>query len=104
MVTVTRISADTDMAPPVSRQTSADSRNPTMSDADIVSHLRETLSRLAQISASAIRVTAANHVVTMHGHVRCWSEWHIVERVAWSTPSVAAVHNNLLIHYGKDQS
>jgi osmotically-inducible protein OsmY len=74
------------------------------SDAEIVARIGTCLSRQAQIDSNAVEVTAKNNAVILHGHVRCWSEWHIVERVAWSTPSVAEVHNHLVISYAEEQS
>jgi osmotically-inducible protein OsmY len=75
-----------------------------LSDADIVARIATCLSRQAQIDSTAVAITAKNRAVTMHGHVRCWSEWHIVERVAWSMPSVTEVHNHLVISYTEAQS
>jgi osmotically-inducible protein OsmY len=80
------------------------SRRRALSDADIVARIGTCLSRQAQIDSTAVEVTAKNRAVTMHGHVRCWSEWQIAERVAWSMPSVTEVHNHLVISYAEAQS
>jgi osmotically-inducible protein OsmY len=75
-----------------------------LSDADIVARIATCLSRQAQIDSTAVQITAKNRAVTMHGHVRCWSEWQIAERVAWSMPSVTEVHNHLVISNAEAQS
>jgi hypothetical protein len=61
----------------------------------------EVLSRRALSDADIVARIAT---CLSHGHVRCWSEWQIAERVAWSMPSVTEVHNHLVISNAEAQS
>lgn len=79
-----------------------DEGRPMLSDADIVARIRTCLSRQAQIDATTVDMTAKHGIVILHGGVRCWSEWQLVERVAWSTPSVTDVDNHLVISYSTE--
>jgi osmotically-inducible protein OsmY len=68
-------------------------------DADIATQIKQTLSRLSSIDSAAIEVRVKHGVVTLCGSVRCWTEWHTVERVAWCPRGVSGVHNRIVIAY-----
>lgn len=106
MITDRRIATGAEtLTPPLSDlPTARTSGQPAIGDTGTVADIRQTLSRLAQIDATAIDVAVAKHVVALHGYVRCWSERDIVDQVAWSAPGVAAVHNHLVISYPQGQS
>lgn len=72
---------------------------PALSDADTRSRIEDTLGRIREVDAEHIKVRVEDHVVTLRGHVRCWSENQVIERAAWSAPGVAHVRNHLVIAY-----
>ena len=74
------------------------------SDAAIRERILRTLALLGPIDSTRIDITVVDGEVTLHGSVRCWSEWHTVEQLAWSTTPVKAVHNDLVIAYQEEQS
>jgi osmotically-inducible protein OsmY len=69
------------------------------SDADARSRIEQTLANMREVDGQRVRVQVDNHVVTLRGHVRCWSEHQIVERIAWSAPGVVHVQSHVVIAY-----
>lgn len=68
-------------------------------DADIAAEIGQTLKQASPIDEGCIQIVVKHGVVALYGHVRCWTEWHIVERAAWCSPGVHLVQNHLVIAY-----
>jgi hypothetical protein len=61
--------------------------------------IARVLASLGEIDATNIDIDVHNQAVTLRGQVRCWSERAIVEQVAWATPTVLTVRNDLAVAY-----
>ena len=60
-------------------------------------HIEAALKRNAGIDADRVIVTVHGNKVTLTGNVKAWSERHIAEQAAWSTPGVTHVDDRLTI-------
>ena len=69
----------------------------TVDTAAIKDKIRKALERNADVEASRIKVEASGNKVVLRGKVNSWNERRIVENVAWATPGVTAVEDDLLI-------
>jgi len=70
---------------------------PVVSAADVRKRIEKALKRNAELEAHSIRVDVEGSRVTLAGHVRAWSERHLVEDAAWATPGVATVDDLIVI-------
>jgi hypothetical protein len=61
--------------------------------------ITRALARFGEIDATKIDVDVHDQVATLRGQVRCWSERAIVEQIAWATPAVLIVRNDLAVVY-----
>jgi osmotically-inducible protein OsmY len=61
--------------------------------------IARALAHLGGIDATKVDVEVHNQVVTLSGQVRCWSERAIAEQIAWTTPEVLSVRNDLVVVY-----
>jgi hypothetical protein len=75
--------------------------NHTMPERSPIARTRITraLARFGGIDATKIDVDVHDQVATLRGQVRCWSERAIVEQIAWATPTVLIVRNDLEVVY-----
>lgn len=64
---------------------------------DIKRKISAAFHRDATIDASAIRMEASGNKVLLRGHVRSYAEKKEAERIAWSSPGVLHVENEILI-------
>ena len=64
---------------------------------DIKRKISAAFHRDATIDASDIRMEAAGNKVLLRGHVRSYAEKKEAERIAWSSPGVLHVENEILI-------
>lgn len=62
---------------------------------DIKGKIASAFYRSATIDADTIRIDASGSRITLHGTVRSWAEKKEAERVAWSSPGVLTVDNQI---------
>jgi osmotically-inducible protein OsmY len=70
---------------------------PTLCSAEVMEKIEEALLRNALIEADRIKAEVRDDVVTLSGTVYSWGEKEEAERVAWATPGVSRVVNNIAI-------
>jgi osmotically-inducible protein OsmY len=63
----------------------------------VKTQISNAFQRNAAIDANAIRIEASGSNVTLYGTVRSWSEKKEAEKVAWSSPGVTSVDNQIRI-------
>ncbi len=64
---------------------------------DVETRVSEAITRMANVDARSIWVTATNGTVHLHGHVHSLAERRIADRAAASAPGVTDVKNEILI-------
>lgn len=64
---------------------------------DIQHKITAAFHRGATVDASAIRLVQESDKIILRGSVRSWAEKKEAERIAWSSPGVKAVENNILV-------
>lgn len=62
---------------------------------EIKDKISEAFHRSATIDSSNIRIATAGSKLTMSGTVRSWSDKEAAEAIAWSSPGVLTVENNI---------
>lgn len=72
-------------------------RSNEISQPDIKRKITEAFHRNATVDANAIKVQITGNIVTLTGHVRTWFEKDEAERIAWSSPGVFHVDNQISI-------
>ncbi|ELR71101.1 Osmotically inducible protein Y precursor [Fulvivirga imtechensis AK7] len=65
---------------------------------DIKTKIAAAFHRHATLDSNAIRLEAAGSKVSLRGTVRSWAEKEEAERVAWSSPGVLTVDNQIEIN------
>ncbi|WP_276370810.1 BON domain-containing protein [Chryseolinea sp. H1M3-3] len=74
---------------------------PTIIDSkDIKKRITEAFHRNATIDSGAIELETSGSEITLKGKVKSWAERKEAERVAWSSPGVLAVNNQIEIDAG----
>ena len=68
---------------------------PRVAAADIERRIKDVLIKNAALDASGISITVHEHAITLKGKVRSRSEEDDAENVAWDTPGVDSVENEL---------
>jgi osmotically-inducible protein OsmY len=64
---------------------------------DISKRIASAFHRNATVDAKAIEVLVSGNTVTLKGHVQSWYEKEEAERIAWSSPGVFHVDNQIFI-------
>jgi osmotically-inducible protein OsmY len=70
---------------------------PRIPPSEIRRRIEEAFRRSAEVDANRITVEADGGVVVLRGTVRSWAEKEAAERVAWATPGVVRVENQLAV-------
>ena len=70
---------------------------PGLTSGAIKTRIEEAFTRSAEVDAKRIRVEIDGSAVTLRGAVKSWAERQEAERVAWASPGVASVLNQLAI-------
>jgi osmotically-inducible protein OsmY len=68
-----------------------------LDDTDIQTEIERALERNAELDAEHIEVELMDSIVTLRGVVGSWSEREEAERVAWRSPAITRVTNELRI-------
>jgi len=64
---------------------------------DTRDRILQALLRNALIDAADVAVEVCGDAVTLTGVISTWDEMREVDRIAWSSPHVAVVHNNIVL-------
>ena len=72
---------------------------PTPTPTGVKSSIRSAFERSALLDANKIEVETSGSEVTLRGNVRNYDERDEAERVAWASPGISSVHNNLMIEW-----
>ena len=72
---------------------------PQASAADISSGIARAFARNAELYDDNIDVTVNGSQVTLAGTVATWSEYDMAEDIAWMSPGVTSVTNNIAVLY-----
>ena len=72
---------------------------PQVSAADISSGIARAFARNAELYDDNIDVAINGSQVTLAGTVATWSEYDMAEDMAWMSPGVTSVTNNLAVHF-----
>ena len=70
---------------------------PRVTPAGIQTKIEEAFKRSAEIDAHRITAEVLGSTVVLRGAVRSWAEKQEAERVAWASPGVSSVKNDLTI-------
>jgi osmotically-inducible protein OsmY len=71
--------------------------SPRVSASDIKGKIEDAFQRNAQIDADQVTVQAHGNTVILHGRVRSWAEKEQAQNIAWSSPGVTAVDNQIVV-------
>jgi osmotically-inducible protein OsmY len=63
----------------------------------IKTRIEEAFKRSAEVDAARISAEITDSTVTLRGTVRSWAEKQEAERVAWASPGVGTVQNQLVV-------
>jgi osmotically-inducible protein OsmY len=69
----------------------------TIDSQEIKSKIVEAFQRSANIDSSSVKIESVGSKVTLHGKVRSWAEKKEAEQVAWASPGVMSVDNQIEI-------
>jgi osmotically-inducible protein OsmY len=72
---------------------------PSVKIADVKQKIEDALQRQARLDAKDIDVRVNDSRITLKGSVHSWREKDDAARAAWAAPGVAAVENQLQVHY-----
>jgi len=72
-------------------------RQPQVAPAEIKHKIEEAFRRNAEVDANRIAVEAKGHSLVLKGTVRSWAERQEAERVAWSSPGIVKVENQIAV-------
>jgi osmotically-inducible protein OsmY len=70
---------------------------PEASATDIASGIARAFARNAELYDDNVEVSADGGHVTLSGDVETWSEYDMAEDVAWRSPGVTSITNNILV-------
>jgi osmotically-inducible protein OsmY len=71
---------------------------PRLPPTEIKRRIEEAFRRNAEIDANGIEVVAEGNNVTLRGAMRSCAEREEAERVAWTAPGVARIHNRITVN------
>jgi osmotically-inducible protein OsmY len=71
----------------------------TIDSQEIKSKIGEAFQRSATIDSSSIKIESVGSKVILHGKVRSWAEKKEAEQVAWASPGVMSVDNQIEIDF-----
>lgn len=72
-------------------------KRPAVMPSEVKANIECSLRRAAEVDAEHITVKVVDDKVILKGNVSSWAERSEAERVAWSTPGVATVEDDLVI-------
>ncbi len=75
------------------------SLKPKSTSTEVKASIRSAFERSALLNANKIEVEISGSEVTLRGNVRTYGERDEAERVAWASPGILSVHNNLMIEW-----
>lgn len=75
---------------------------PTVQPKDLKDKIKKSFERNALIDANHIQVEVKDHKIILSGNVQSWAERKQAEKIAWSSPGITEVQNNINIRELQD--